>query len=71
VNDLTRMIERMKQADQAAAQGRAIESLRILMGWTCSGCGKDFEQGNDGPLLAVRLTVGLPILCPACREPKP
>lgn len=64
MNDLTRMLKRMERADQ---EPNPVKSLRILMGWTCSKCLKDFDPGNDGPLLGARLTMGLPILCPECR----
>lgn len=63
MNDLVRMLKRMEQADQ---EPNPVKAMRILMGWTCSKCLKEFAPGNDGPLLGVRLTMGLPILCPAC-----
>lgn len=30
---------------------------------------QDFDPGNAGPMLGVRLTLGLPILCPECAAP--
>jgi len=66
VNDLSRMIDRMKRAD---AEANPVKALKILMGWTCGTCGKDFDPGNAGPMLGVRLTLGLPILCPECAAP--
>lgn len=66
MNDLSRMIDRMKRADK---ETDPLKSMRVLMGWTCSKCLKDFDPGQDGPLLGIRLTVGLPILCPDCSAP--
>lgn len=66
MNDLSRMIDRMQRADR---EPNPMRSMKILMGWTCGKCGKDFDPGNDGPLLGVRLTVGLPIRCPECAAP--
>ena len=64
MNDLARMLKRMERADQ---EPNPMKSMRILMGWTCSKCLKDFDPGPDGPLMGVRLTMGLPILCPECK----
>lgn len=68
MNDLARMLKRMEQAD---AETNPVKALRILMGWTCGACGKDFDPGQDGPLLGVRLTLGLPIRCPDCAPGQP
>ena len=66
MNDLTRMLKRMERAD---AEKNPVKAMRILMGWTCGKCGKEFDPGSDGPLLGIRLTMGLPILCPVCAAP--
>ena len=63
MNDLTRMLKRMERAD---AESNPMRAMRILMGWTCGKCLKEFDPGPDGPMLGVRLTLGLPILCPDC-----
>ena len=63
MNDLTRMLKRMEQAD---AEPNPVKAMRILLGWTCGICLKEFDPGQDGPLLGVRLSLGLPILCPDC-----
>ena len=63
MNDLTRMLKRMEQAD---AEPNPVKAMRILMGWTCGKCLKEFNPGQDGPLLSVRLSLGLPVLCPDC-----
>lgn len=66
-NALTDMLERMEQADIRAKAGDPAGSLKILMGWTCGQCRLEFTpRPEDEPLLAVRLTTGLPILCGTC-----
>lgn len=65
MNDLARMIDRMKRAD---AEPNPMKSLKILMGFQCGKCGKEFDPGTDGPMLGVCLTLGLPILGPCCKD---
>ena len=63
MNDLTRMLKRMERAD---AEPNPVKAMRILMGWTCGQCLKEFSPSQDGPMLGVRLTLGLSILCQDC-----
>ena len=65
MNDLARMLKRMEQAD---AEPNPVKAMRILLGWTCGTCLKEFDPGPDGPMLGVRLTLGLPILCILCSD---
>lgn len=68
MNDLSRMIDSMKRAD---AEANPIKSIEILMGWRCSTCAAEFQPDPKAqPELAVRFTLGLPILCPKCSRPK-
>lgn len=60
---LADMIDRMARAERAS---NPMESLRILTGWTCQ-CGKEFQPDpKDQPILAVKMTAGLPIYGPCC-----
>ena len=65
MNDMTRMLKRMDQADK---EPNPMKAMRLLMGWTCGKCLKDFDPGNAGPMLGVRLTLGLPIVGPCCKD---
>ena len=65
MNDMTRMLKRMDQADK---EPNPMKAMRLLMGWTCSKCLKDFDPGNSGPMLGVRLTLGLLVLCSECES---
>jgi len=63
MNDLARMIDQMKRAE---AEANPVKALKILMGWPCSTCGKEFEPTSSQPEIAVRFTLGLKIQCPEC-----
>jgi len=63
MNDLARMIDKLNRAE---AEPNPVRALKILMGWSCSTCGKDFEPTASQPEIAVRFTLGLKIQCPPC-----